>query len=113
MVDIETARQLAMSLPEVVEQDHWDHPSFRIKKKIFATLHPEKNTAVLKLSIEDQSIFSLSKFYTPIKGAWGKQGWTTVDLKKVPKKMFKDSLDLAWCEVAPTKLVASYKANTK
>jgi hypothetical protein len=34
----ENARQIALALPDAVEQDHHGRPSFRVKGKIFATL---------------------------------------------------------------------------
>ncbi len=107
MVDIETARKLALSFPETVEQDHWGRPSFRVKKKIFATLWPVEKRTVLKLSVADQSVFTEynPKIFYPIPNAWGKQGWTFVELKKVRKDMFTDALNLAWKEVAPKSLL--------
>ena len=57
MVEVESVRRLALSYPEVIEQDHWGRPSFRIKKKIFATLWPLEKRAVIKLSPVDQSVF--------------------------------------------------------
>ena len=42
MVSIATARQSALSLPEVEEKSHFDTPDFRINKKIFASLHEGK-----------------------------------------------------------------------
>lgn len=38
MVSHAAARRLALSLPEVVEQDHHGFPSFRVNGRIFATL---------------------------------------------------------------------------
>jgi hypothetical protein len=38
MVTSERARQLALTLPEAVEQDHHGRPSFRVAGRIFATL---------------------------------------------------------------------------
>ena len=107
MVDIETVRKLALSFPGTVEQDHWGRPSFRVKKKIFATLWPVEKRAVLKLSVVDQSVFTdyNTKIFYPIPNAWGKQGWTFVELKKVRKDMFVDALNLAWKEVAPKSLL--------
>jgi hypothetical protein len=107
MVDIDSVRKLALSFPETVEQDHWGRPSFRVKKKIFATLWPVEKRAVLKLSPIDQSIFTdyNPKIFYPIPNAWGKQGWTFVELKKVRKDMFVDALNLAWREVAPKSLL--------
>lgn len=103
MIDVETARRLALSFPEVVEQDHWGKPSFRVKKKIFATLHVETKRAVLKLSPVDQSVFSAfdKSIIYPVEDGWGKQGWTFVELAKVRKAIFKDALATAYRTVAP------------
>ena len=38
MVSIDTFRKLALSFDEAVEQPHFEKPSFRVNKKIFATL---------------------------------------------------------------------------
>ena len=107
MVDIETVRKLALSYPETEEHDHWGRPSFRVKKKIFATLWPKERRAVLKLSVVDQSVFTEynPEIFYPIPNAWGRQGWTFVELKKVRKDRFKDALNLAWRAVAPKSLL--------
>ena len=103
MVDIDTARKLALSFPEAEEKDHFDKPSFRVKKKIFATLWVKEKRMVLKLSPVDQSVFCDydSEIFYPATGAWGRQGWTNVELKKVRKDMFKDALTLSFRQVAP------------
>jgi hypothetical protein len=113
MVDIETFRQLALSFPETVEQPHFEKTSFRVDKKIFATLSFADQIAVFKLSEIDQSVFCSfdNTIIYPVKGNWGKQGWTMVALKKVKKYMLKDILKTAYCEVAPKKL--SEKINKK
>ena len=38
MVDMETARQIALALPGTVEVDHFGMPSFRVNNKIYSTL---------------------------------------------------------------------------
>jgi len=47
MVAREQARQLALALPEAVEQDHHGRPSFRVAGKIFATQWDEKHMNVM------------------------------------------------------------------
>ncbi len=105
MVDIETFRQWALAYPETVEQPHFEKTSFRVNKKIFATLSLTDHRAVFKLSEIDQSVFcSFDKTITyPVNGNWGKQGWTYVELKKVRKDMLADILKTAYFEVAPKK----------
>jgi hypothetical protein len=57
MVDIDTFRTLAMSFPEVEELPHFEKASFRIKKKIFATLTESKLQASIRLSAVDHPFF--------------------------------------------------------
>jgi len=45
MVSIETFRQLALSFPDAEELPHLEKASFRIRKKIFATLDVKNNRA--------------------------------------------------------------------
>ncbi len=47
MVSPEQARQLALALPEAIEQDHHGRPSFRVGGKIFATLWDESHMNVM------------------------------------------------------------------
>lgn len=111
MVTIEQVRQLALSFDEAEELPHFEKASFRVKKKIFATLDTTSNHAVLKLSEADQSVFSAfdPAIIYPVANKWGKQGWTIVELKKVRKDLFKDALTCAYCAVAPAKLAEKYQ----
>ncbi|GHM99539.1 hypothetical protein WSM22_10290 [Cytophagales bacterium WSM2-2] len=111
MVDVETARTLCLSLPEANEYDHFDKPAYRVKKKIFATLWLDDQRAVLKLSKAEQpelcEAYPTSVF--PVKGAWGKLGWTYVDLSKVTETALKKLLMVAWTNVAPKMLIKKSK----
>lgn len=93
---------MALNLDQVIEQPHFDKSSFRIKKKIFATLDCSKKSASLKLSVLDQSFYCQIRptFSTFATGTWGRQGWTEIDLKKVPKKTLTEILKKAYLNVA-------------
>lgn len=75
MIDIETCRKLALSFSDVIEQDHFGIPSFRVNKKIFMTLRPNENLAMIKLTELNQSIFTAaqSEIIYPVNGYWGRQ----------------------------------------
>jgi hypothetical protein len=98
----------ALELPDVVEAPHFEKTSFRVKKKIFATLDTKAKKAVLKLTAIDQSVFSgyNKRIVYPVPGSWGKQGWTMFELPNVRKSMLKDALITAYRTVAPKKLAA-------
>ena len=106
MADAETVRQIALSLPEVTEGPHFEKTSFRVNKKIFATIDAVHSQANVKLSATDQDVFSAfdHTIIFPVANKWGKQGWTTVDLQRVRQEMLTDIIKTAYCEVAPKKL---------
>lgn len=106
MIRLTTLRKTALSLPEVTEEPHFEKLSFRVNKKIFASYDQLHHRACVKLSEIDQNVFSAynKNIIFPVPNKWGKQGWTFVDLKKVPKEMLADALRTAYCEVAPKKL---------
>lgn len=112
MIDIKSVQKLALSFDDTEEKPHFEKTSFRVKNKIFATVDAKKKQACIKLSEIDQSVFSAynPSIIYPVPNKWGKQGWTMVELSKVPKEMFKDALTTAYCAVAPKKLAEKYKA---
>ena len=107
MITIDQVRRTAMALPETKEKPHFHLTSFRIKNKIFATIHADKNYMMVKLSPNDQSVFcSYNKeVIFPVPGGWGNKGATFINLKKVRKPMFLDALTTAWKTTAPKKFV--------
>lgn len=106
MVTESTCRELALALPEAHEEPHFEKASFRIGKKIFATLNRKENRVCVKLSETDQDVFSSfdRSIIYPVPNKFGKQGWTLVDLAKVREDMLRDILNMAYCEVAPARL---------
>ena len=115
MISIEQARKAALSLPETDEKPHFDLTSFRVKNKIFATIHADKNYVMVKLSAIDQSVFCAynKEVIFPVPGGWGKKGATFIDLKKVKKSMLIDAITTAWKTTAPSKLVEKYFGKEK
>lgn len=110
MVTIGQARKMALALPEAEEKPHFDLTSFRVRNKIFATIHADKNYMMVKLSVIDQSVFcSYNKeVIFPVPGGWGKKGATFINLKKVRKAMLLDALTTAWKITAPSKFAEKY-----
>ena len=111
MVNIETIRQLALSFEEAVELPHFEKASFRVNKKIFATLDVKNKRACLMLSVIDQSAFSAfdPAIIYPVPNKWGQKGATFVELRKVRKDVLKDALTFAYCRIAPKRLAEKYK----
>ena len=110
MTSIKSFRELALSFPETVELPHFENTSFRVSKKIFATLSEKHKRACLKLSEIDQSVFSTfdKTVIYPVPNKWGKQGWTFIELKNVKKETLIDALTTAYCAVAPKSLTKKF-----
>ena len=93
--------ELALSFPNAIAAPHFDRTAFKaIDKKIFATLHNESETANLKFSPADQSVFCLinKEAIYPVSNKWGLQGWTTFKLKKMESQLMLEALDTAFKE---------------
>ena len=111
MIDPGTFRQMALSFEETLEQPHFEKTSFRVNKKIFATLDIAAGKVVVKLSEIEQSVFcgyDRSVMY-PVNGGWGKQGWTVINLKTISHEILLDALTTSYCNVAPVRLSEKYK----
>jgi hypothetical protein len=104
--NVRTVRKIALSFPETMEEPHFEKPSFRVLKKIFATVDLKNNRLCVKLSVQKQDLFTLfdKTIIYPVPNKWGTQGWTFVELNKVNHTLLKDILLEAFCTVAPLKL---------
>lgn len=96
MVSNDQFRAMALALPGGSEAVHFDRAAFRARI-IFATLHEASQTANIKLSEVDQSVFcEFGPAIYPVPNKWGKQGWTTFELDKLPEDIVKDALETAY-----------------
>jgi hypothetical protein len=99
-------RELALGLPEAAEAAHMDHPDFRVRGKIFATLGPGEVWGMVKLTSEQQAMFVRTepKVYQPVNGAWGRRGCTYVRLEVASEPSVRQALIAAWRKAAPKRL---------
>lgn len=100
-------RSLALSLPEAIESEHMDHPDFRVRGKIFASLGPDLSWGMAKLTPDQQAemIDAAPDVFAPAAGAWGLRGATLITLRKAKEIMVRQALVAAWRNTAPKKLV--------
>ena len=105
MVPSDEARELALALPEAVEQDHHGRPSFRVAGKIFATQWAEQHMNVM---LDEGGIL------TAIDGRpeaceevrWGKRlAAVRVDLRRIDRQTLESLLADAWEGKAPKRLL--------
>ena len=99
-------RQLALRLPGVVESAHFNHPDFRVRNRIFATLgYPDERWGMIKLTPDQQTTILRAEpdTFRPAAGAWGRSGSTVVLLAATTGKKVRPLLQQAWANVAARK----------
>ena len=103
-------RRLALALPEAVESAHQGHPDFRVRGKIFATLGPDEEWGMVKLTLETQAacVSAHPSAFEAFDNAWGRRGATRVVLARARKPAVRAALLAAWRGVAPKRLVDGF-----
>ena len=104
-------RALALALPEVEEQPHFDRPSFRVRGRIFVTLRPDEGVAILHLDEEQAAalVGSEPETFEPV--VWGRlRGRVQVRLERVHPGELAGLVEDAWRATAPRRLVRARDA---
>ncbi len=89
-----------------------DHPDFRVRKKIFATLGaPDESFAMVKLTPDQQTNFvaEAPNIFRPVPGGWGRGGATNVVLEKATEAIVRRALIRAWRNTAPKTLARTFQ----
>lgn len=103
---LETARRLALALPEVTEEDHHGMPSFRIRGKIFATV-PDGRTLRIMLEPDMARAVASSDPAAFEELWWGKKlSGVAVTLARARRAQVAELLEQAWRRRAPRALLA-------
>jgi hypothetical protein len=89
------ARQIALALPEAIEQDHHGFPSFRVAGKIFATQPGPQHFNVMLDDVATHAAVGIDPGCEEL--WWGKRlRGVRVDLAHVSPGLFEDLLGDAW-----------------
>jgi len=109
---LQQVRVLAMALPSVSEEPHFDYTSFRIGGKIFATAPPdgdylhvfvEEEQREAAIDLQPEAVEELH---------WGKRVvGLRIELARVKPPLVKQLLEQAWSRKAPKRLLAAYRSS--
>jgi hypothetical protein len=105
VVSLAHARQLALALREVIEQDHHGRPSFRVGGRIFATLWDSDHMNVM---LDEGGIRTAidADPETCEEVWWGKRLTAVrVDLRQASAELLAELLEDAWEGKAPKRLL--------
>jgi hypothetical protein len=104
-------RRLALSFPDAVESAHIDHPDFRVRNKVFATLgYPDIRWGMVKLTPEQQALLVARhpEMFSAVKGGWGLRGATSIKLRPATQKAVLPALLAAWRNQASAALIRKH-----
>lgn len=102
----EEIEKLALSLPGTLESSHFGKRDFRVGKRIFMSL-PEAGRAVFKFTPDQQRMLLETEpgVCAAVSGGWGEKGWTSVYFTQANEDLIHTSMETAWRNVAPKRLV--------
>lgn len=96
MLSAQLARELALGLPEAVEQDHHGRPSFRVGGRIFATLWTDQQMNVM---LDEDGILTATQAHGDIceEVWWGKRlAAVRIALPRAEAVLVRELLEDAW-----------------
>jgi len=102
-------RKLALSLPEAHEEPHFDRASFRVGKKIFATLAKD-GTAMVRVAPPSELQMLLAgqpEVFFSFGGWTERNGSLGVRLAAVDPALMRELLEGSWRYVAPKSVISS------
>lgn len=101
---------LALSFPEAHEEPHFERTSFRVKKKIFATMTPDGREAMVRVAPD--GVDALLSSFPDVFFSYG--GWTTkngavgVRLARANAALLRDLVRDSWRKVASRQGLAAF-----
>ncbi|GAO08113.1 MmcQ/YjbR family DNA-binding protein [Streptomyces lydicamycinicus] len=113
MIDSADVRRIALSLPETVEKEAWEMPTFRVAGKMFITIPDDETSFAVRCPIHERKELIAAepeKFWVPPHEA--SSHWVRVRLAALDDLTeLRDILVDSWKQAAPTRLVDTFPGN--
>lgn len=115
MLSPDEFRRVALAMDDAIESAHMGHPDFRANGRIFATLYPDNQWGMVKLTPDQQEKYVRQDpaAFVPAKGAWGRQGCTSVRLDSADEASVREAMKLAWQSTAKKRVAGRSKAKPR
>jgi hypothetical protein len=105
----DTVRKLALALPETTEQETWETPTFRVRKKIFAMMSDEQRSVWVKSTHDEQrALTSMDPDTYFVPPYVGPSGWVGIHIARADRDELHELLIEAWRMTAPKRLVSTF-----
>lgn len=106
---LDRLRRIALVLPETTEQIAWEeHPTFRVRNKIFVICSANGDGITVKATKDDQEALVATDPRISVAPYVGRYGWVSVDLKGtgIDWALVEDLVLDSYRLIAPKKLAA-------
>jgi hypothetical protein len=112
---LEDIRVIATALPEVAEKAHFGRPAFRVRDKLFVSVHVDDDNpfAIVHVSQAD-AVASAQDHPESLEEVWRTHGskrifvGLRVELSTISPERCQELIERAWRNQAPKRLVSSY-----
>ncbi|MCU6711544.1 MmcQ/YjbR family DNA-binding protein [Paenibacillus sp. J5C_2022] len=109
MVTTDDVRNLALSLPETEQMEHWGKPSFRVRNKIFAVIQPDGKSLVIKTTQDDRLAYTMmDPDVYRVPDSFNNLAFMVIRLDRVAFEECHNLIIQAWRLVTPKKVVKAY-----
>ena len=108
----DSVRGMALALPEAVELETWEQPTFRVRKRIFVMFSDQEREAWVKSTHDEQRALvqmDPETFFVP--PYVGPSGWVGVRFRTVDRDEMRELVTEAWRLTAPKRLLAGFDGN--
>lgn len=116
MTNLEMIRRFATALPEVEEKSHFGRPGFRIRDKLFASVHNDGDHGSIIVNVDrTDADAAMRNFPDALEEVWRTHGGKRifvglrVNLGAASREQCGELIELAWRSKAPKQLVAEHE----
>ncbi len=110
MLDSEDVRSIALSLPETVEKEAWNMPTFRVAGKMFITVPDDETSFAVRCPKHERTELIAAepeKFWVPPHEAG--THWVRVRIAALEDRdEMRDILVDSWKQAAPSRLLDAF-----
>ncbi|MFD8325461.1 MmcQ/YjbR family DNA-binding protein [Streptomyces lydicus] len=110
MIDSADVRRIALSLPETVEKEAWEMPTFRVAGKMFVTVPDDETSFAVRCPVHERKELIAAepeKFWVPPHEA--SSAWVRVRLAELDDlDELRDILVDSWKQAAPPRLLETF-----
>jgi hypothetical protein len=95
MASTADVKRVAMALEGTTSAPHFDRTAFKVRR-IYATLGAASINLNLTPDEQEFKVMMAPEIYSQIPNGWGRNGWTSVDLRAIGLDELEAALTMAW-----------------